>query len=136
MAARIPSRLLPKELRQALGVKHKYRNEPVVLDGHRFASKWEAKRWGELKFLLDQGRIANLRPHRVFPLVVRKLHVGDYVSDFSYNELPSGDLVVEDTKGFLTDVYKLKRRLMRALYGIIIREVRRCPARGRRASRR
>lgn len=44
-----------------------------------------------------------------------------YIADFVYTE--NGKRIVEDTKGFKTDVYKIKRKLMLYKYGIRIREV-------------
>jgi Protein of unknown function (DUF1064) len=46
--------------------------------------------------------------------------VATYVADFSYEQ--AGTMVVEDRKGIRTPAYRLKRRLMRALYGIDILE--------------
>jgi hypothetical protein len=43
-----------------------------------------------------------------------------YVGDFDYWE--NGEYIVEDVKGFLTPVFKLKRKLVKALHGITIRE--------------
>ena len=44
-----------------------------------------------------------------------------YRADATYQE--NGQLVVEDTKGFRTEAYQLKRKLMRACHDIEIREV-------------
>jgi hypothetical protein len=55
-----------------------------------------------------------------YPLIVNGEKVGTYVGDFRYFE---GDvLILEDVKGILTPVYRLKRRLVKALYGLDIRE--------------
>lgn len=44
-----------------------------------------------------------------------------YVADFVYEE--NETTIVEDTKGFRTDAYIIKRKLMLERYGIQIREV-------------
>ena len=44
-----------------------------------------------------------------------------YFADFVYTE--NGKRIVEDTKGFKTDVYKIKRKLMLYKFGIRINEV-------------
>ena len=44
-----------------------------------------------------------------------------YVADFVY--MKDGKQVVEDTKGFKTKDYIIKRKLMLHKYGILIREV-------------
>ena len=45
-----------------------------------------------------------------------------YVADFVYTDVETGETVVEDTKGFRTDVYKIKRKLMLKVHGIKIKE--------------
>jgi hypothetical protein len=113
----------------ALGGKpakvNKYRAEKTVVDGIKFASKREAARYGELKLLLAAGRIAGLELQVVFDIVVNGEKVCRYVADFAY-WIPNGRgdaRVVEDAKGVRTPVYRLKRALMRAVFGIEIREV-------------
>lgn len=101
-----------------------------------FASKAELRRWLELELLQRAGEISGLRrqihyqlnvPARweVLPdgtqLGVLPHKVGTYVADHVYKNA-AGDLVVEDVKGFRTPEYKLKRELMKALYGITIFE--------------
>jgi hypothetical protein len=44
-----------------------------------------------------------------------------YVADFTYKQ--DGKLVVEDTKGFRTKDYIIKRKLMLWVHGIRIREI-------------
>lgn len=87
-----------------------------TLDGILFDSKAEATRYAELKMLLKAGMIQKLELQPVFPLVPAqgKERGLSYVADFSYEE--SGHRIVEDVKGMRTDVYKLKRKLFRAMY--------------------
>jgi hypothetical protein len=56
-----------------------------------------------------------------YRLEVCGVHVCDYVADFRYEE--GGATVVEDAKGFKTAAYKLKKKLMKAIHNIEIREV-------------
>lgn len=44
-----------------------------------------------------------------------------YYADFVYFE--NGERIVEDVKGVRTEAYKIKRKLMRWIHGIEIREV-------------
>jgi hypothetical protein len=44
-----------------------------------------------------------------------------YTADFVYEE--GGEIVVEDSKGFKTKDYSIKRKLMLYVYGIKIKEV-------------
>lgn len=99
---------------------NKYKNKPTVVDGIRFASKAEARRWGELRLLERAKKISGLRRQPSFALVVAGQKIALYVGDFSYFE-PSprlGDVipVCEDVKGMETRVFKLKAKLFRALY--------------------
>lgn len=100
----------------------KYRAIPTVVDGIKFASKREARRYGVLKLMRLAGQIHDLRLQVEFPLVVGGVLVSTYVADFTYREEPGNAYIVEDSKGFRTPVYKLKARLMKAVYGITIRE--------------
>lgn len=103
----------------------KYRNRPMVVGGVRFASRKEARRWAELKLLEREGKIKDLERQVTFDLKAEGgAVVARYVADATYLE-PIGDgwgLVVEDSKGCRTQVYKLKKRWMLAQYGIQIRE--------------
>ena len=100
----------------------KYHNSKTVIDGIRFDSKKEAKRYLELKILEKAGVIKDLR-RQVPYVLINKSRYGraiKYVADFVY--LENGQLVVEDVKGVRTPVYKLKKRLMAEVYGIEVKE--------------
>lgn len=100
----------------------KYHNSKTVIDGIRFDSKKEAKRYLELKILEKAGVIKDLK-RQVPYILIDKSRYGraiKYVADFVYYE---GDkLVVEDVKGVRTPVYKLKKRLMAERFGIEVKE--------------
>jgi hypothetical protein len=108
----------------------KYRNNPTVLDGVKFDSKAEARRYAELQLLLRAGQIRNLRRQVRFELLPSvRLHGAQratpaltYVCDFAYEE--GGREVIEDVKGAVTKEYRIKRHLMKALLGLDIRELR------------
>lgn len=102
--------------------RHKFGAVAVTVDGHRFPSKAEAAHYRVLKARAKAGEIVALELQPRYPLVVNGEKVGTYVADFRYFE---GDkLVVVDVKGVLTPVYRLKKKLVKALYGIDILEVR------------
>lgn len=92
----------------------KYRAIPTVVDRHRFASKFEAMRYSELKLLERAGQIRALTLHPKYPLMVGDELICTYIGDFGYFE--KGKAVVEDTKGFATPVYKIKRKLFMVCY--------------------
>lgn len=101
----------------------KYKNVPTRKYGLFFASKKEARRYDELKLLQRAGKIQGLAFQHHFEIRVgpNGMHVCDYIGDFSFQE--NGKLVVEDTKGVRTPVYRLKKKLMLACHGIKIREI-------------
>ena len=99
----------------------KWRNVRTTVDGIQFASQREARRYAELKIELRAGEITDLKLQKRFALRVNGIHVCDYVADFVYHR--KGIRVVEDAKGKATDVYRIKRALMRAIHGVEIVEV-------------
>ena len=102
----------------------KYHATPIYIDGVRFASKAEGRRYGELRLLERAGVISQLELQPRYPVVVNNVQICRYLADFRYVE---GDrTVIEDVKGMVggTALYRLKKRLVEALYGITITEVR------------
>lgn len=98
----------------------KYSNTKVVFEGMKFDSKRELKRWQELVLLQRGGVIADLERQVRFPMKHCGIKICTYVADFTYTE---GDrFVVEDCKGFRDRVYLLKKKLVRAFYGVQILE--------------
>ena len=109
---------------------NKYRNQPTTVDGIRFASKAEARRYGELRLLEKAGEITELQLQPVYPLSIHEVPsgnqrvIGKYVADFKYREAQCGDeferwvTVVEDVKGTETALFKWKRKHFEAEYGI------------------
>ena len=105
---------------------NKMRNEPIVVDGVRFASKKEARRWAELQLLERAGEITSLvRQHRI-EIIVNGIKVTTAIVDFRYVEEGVGT-VLEDVKGRTNDrspntqLWKLKFALIKALYGMEVR---------------
>lgn len=101
----------------------KYHNQPLVLDGERFDSKREARRWSDLKLMEQGGEISDLKRQVRFEIHVSGQHICDYIADATY--VRAGQFTVEDTKSPITRrnaVYRLKRKLLRALYGLEILE--------------
>jgi len=101
----------PAILRQP-NKRSKYRAVPTVVDSIRFASKKEAKRYGELKALERAGEIRNLELQFRFALYgANGIVVGHYVADFVYDA--GCKTIIEDVKGGIkTQVYKLKKKLL------------------------
>lgn len=104
---------------------NKYRNKKVVIDGITFDSKKEAYRYGILKLNQAAGLIRNLKLQVSFPITINNVHICDYRADFTYDKpVLDGEsqFVAEDVKGIKTPEYKLKKKLMLAVYQIQIKE--------------
>ena len=110
--------------------KSKYHSRKITRDGETFDSIKEYHRWCELKVLERAGLIADLERQVKFTLipsqkdpVTNKVIEREcsYIADFVYHE--NGNTIVEDTKGFKTKDYIIKRKLMLWVHGIRIKEV-------------
>jgi hypothetical protein len=100
----------------------KYNNRKTSLDGILFDSAAESRRWQELTLMEKCGDISDLQRQVVYKLVVNEKLICSYRADFVYRDF-DGHTVVEDVKGVKTPVYRIKAKLMKALYGIEISEV-------------
>lgn len=104
--------------------RHKYNAVATEVDGILFPSKAEAARYSQLRLLEQDGQISGLELQPRYPLVVEGVKVGEYRGDFKYRD-ENGREVVEDVKSnpTKTAVYRLKKKLVKALHGIEIKEV-------------
>jgi hypothetical protein len=108
----------------------KYKNKKIELDGIKFDSELELRRYQELKLLERAGTIKDLRRQVRFELqpsykknnkIIRGIY---YVADFVYYSFSERKTIVEDTKGYKTEVYKLKKKLFEYKYkNLEIKEV-------------
>lgn len=110
-------------------VRSKYGAVKTQVNGITFDSKREAARYVELLAMLQAGDISDLRLQPSFeicPAIVldgKKQRALIYRADFFYED-HLGNKIYEDVKGHRTREYILKRRLVKHLYGVEIREVR------------
>jgi hypothetical protein len=93
---------------------NKYNAKKTTIDNIVFDSKLESARYKQLKLLEQAGEIRNLRLQIKIPLEVNDRIVCSYICDFLYIE--KNKLVIEDVKGVQTDVFKIKWKLLQALY--------------------
>ena len=107
----------------------KYLNKTAVVDGIKFDSKREARRYGQLKLLARTGQITDLRlqvpfilaPSVKYAKATRAKPALKYTADFVYTA--DGRQVVEDAKGVKTEAYVVRKHLMMSVHGIEIQEV-------------
>ena len=107
---------------------NKYGAHTVTWNGEVFDSKKELTRYLELSLLQRAGKIRDLQRQVRFELIPAQKEGGklversaSYVADFVY--MMDGKKIVEDTKGFRTKDYILKRKMMLFFHGIRIHEV-------------
>lgn len=100
----------------------KYGSKKVVVDGITFDSKRESNRYIELKLLERCGKIQDLELQHQFELQPsfrkngKTIRAITYVADFTYFDLETMRNVVEDVKGYKTEVYKLKKKMFEFQY--------------------
>lgn len=104
----------------------KYNNEKIG----GYDSRKEYYRAQQLKILLKAGVISDLREQVAFILIPSQTNSEGkterpvkYIADFVYIDNATGQMVVEDTKGFRTPEYIIKRKLMLQVHGITIKEI-------------
>lgn len=111
----------------------KYKNRKVVVDGIKFDSRKEARRYQELKLLERSGEIKDLILQPKFTLIEGVKFSTDkrakpairYYADFAYIDTATGKRVIEDVKSPITrekHEYKMKRHMMLAIHGIEVVE--------------
>lgn len=128
-------------------MQNKYFNvKTKASDGIIFDSAKEACRYEQLLLLQRAGEITDLKRQVTYELIPnqyityerysktgKRLEDGkklvekkvEYVADFVYTEVKSGEVVVEDTKSKATKTkdYIIKRKLLLFRHGIKLREV-------------
>lgn len=96
----------------------KFGNKKVSFRGSTFDSIGERDRWIALLDDQENGKIKNLQRQVSFDLTSHGQLICRYIADFTYNDKTG--YVVEDYKGIETDVFKIKKKLMKACYDIDI----------------
>jgi len=107
--------------------RNKYRNIKTEVDGLRFDSMAEGRRYASLRLLERAGEISDLRRQVPFELLPSVKYEGSaratgptkYLADFAYTD-KSGKQIIEDCKGMETDIFRLKRKMMLVLLGLEI----------------
>ena len=99
----------------------KYRAKPVVIDGRRFASLKEGRKYCDLKLLKHAGKIVDFECQVKFPIFINRDLLCTYIADFVTYD-PGGKRHVLDVKGVKTAVYRLKKKLMAVVNHITIEE--------------
>lgn len=106
--------------------QNKYGARKVEIDGRKFDSRAEGRRYSELKILEQAREISGLKCQVRFPLDVNGMHIADYIADFQYYEHLADRPTVEDVKGYKKGgayaIFSMKKKLMKAIYDIDVKE--------------
>lgn len=112
--------------------KSKYGNRRVEYMRMMFDSIGERDRYIYLKDCELRGEIKDLKCQVSYKLEINDVLICRYIADFEYRTTPFdlspgsvnlSQVVVEDFKGVETAVFKLKAKLMFAIYGVSVRVV-------------
>lgn len=103
--------------------RQKYGATRTTVGGMTFASRAEARRYANLLMTEMAGEIRDLECQVLYRFVVNGVKVGRYTADFRYVDVATGEVVIEDVKGFAARDWPLRRNLMLACFGIAVREV-------------
>jgi hypothetical protein len=108
--------------------KSKYKNKSVFIDGLRFDSKLEADRYLELKALQASGEVAWFIRQVPFQVATGVIYRADFLVVWVHPVFTStpdcmyvDHVTVEDCKGYLTPVSKVKMAAVQDKYGIKIK---------------
>ena len=104
--------------------RSKYRNVPTVIDNIRFASKREAAYYQELKLREKAGEVYEIELQRRYALTAPNgMLLATYIADMVFYDAVQRKTRVVDVKGKSTDMFILKRKMMRGLLGIEVEVV-------------
>jgi len=107
------------------GRKNKFNAKKTEFMGIKFDSKWEAERYGQLHAMEKAGAIKDLQRQVRYNIQVNDQKICQYVADFVYQDMgldgESPKEIVEDAKGVETPEFKIKKKLMKAVFGIEIK---------------
>lgn len=101
---------------------NKYGNKKIFIDGQEYDSKLEYQRYCQLKLLEKANEIKDLRRQVCFEIQPsyrkrnKTIRAINYIADFVYIDIRTGQTVVEDTKGYRNEVYKLKKKIFEYVY--------------------
>lgn len=101
-----------------LKLRHKFNNKICESDGIKFRSKSERKYYHELKLQKQTGKVVFFLMQVPFHLPGNVKWVCDFLVFWS-----DDTVTIVDIKGYKTDMYKAKKKLVEAIYGITITEI-------------
>ena len=111
-------RISDEILNKLINNSNKYHNKKASVDNIKFDSIKESKRYNQLKILEKANLISELELQKKFELQPsyinnkgEKIRAIYYIADFYYYDELKNKYIVEDTKGYRTEVYKVKKKI-------------------------
>lgn len=105
----------------------KYKAKGRHIDGKWFASEAEAVRYEQLLAMQEAGLIEGLETQPKYEVRINNVLITSYLADFRYRAVDdlgrTTKVVVEDVKGMVMDLYKLKKKMVEAQHGVEIIEI-------------
>lgn len=106
---------------------NKFNAKKITIDGHVFDSLKEGRRYQELKLLERCKKIHSLVLQPRYDIIMNGTRVAFYKADFKYFDVDDNCEKTEDVKGLKKgaayQLFKLKKKLVEACYGIEIIEI-------------
>ena len=106
---------------------NKFKAKKIEIDGIVFDSLKEGNRYQELKLLTRCKKIHGLEIQPRYDIIMNGTRVAFYKADFKYFDVDDNCYKVEDVKGLKKgsayQLFKLKKKLVEAYYGIEIIEI-------------
>lgn len=99
-------------------LRHKFHAKRTEVDNIKFSSKKEANRYNILKSLQNVGEVLFFLRQVPFHLPGGIKYICDFLIFWA-----NGEVTIEDVKGFKTESYKAKKRMVEAIYPVEILEV-------------
>ncbi len=96
--------------------RNKFGNKKITIDGINFPSLLQGRQYQGLKLLQASGQISKLQHEVPFRLEIEGKLICIYRADFVYEERDNPKVVIHEAKGKETAVFRLKWKLMKALY--------------------
>lgn len=103
---------------EASGKLSKYRNAKTEINGIRFDSKAEARYFTHLKDRESKGEVHSVQLQRPYALTINGYLVSTYKADFTFWDDAEKRERVIDVKGVITPEFRIKSKMMKAIYGI------------------
>ena len=122
--------LMKRRNRRDMNRPNKYKATKIETTAGKFDSSLEYKRWVYLKALEQNGEIKNLVRQVPYTLIPSQYKNGKvlyreckYVSDFEYVVVATDEHIVEDVKGIILPIFRLKQKMMFYFFGVQVKVV-------------